>query len=132
MPPISVLVVDTNPSLLRVLTDFLQEHSQNAVVVVGTARGATEALAQAQALLPQVILLDLQVPGLPCLEMIPRLRGMVPKAGIIALSLLDAKVYKEAALAAGADEFVGKATLGTDLLVAIRRVARSIGPKESP
>ena len=89
-------------------------------------------MAQAQALLPQVILLDLQVPGLPCLEMIPRLRGMVPKAGIIALSLMDAKVYKEAALAAGADEFVGKATLGTDLLVAIRRVARSVGPKESP
>jgi len=62
------------------------------------------------------------MPGLPGLKAIPLLRGALPNLGIIALTLMEPNGYRQAALAAGADEFVSKATLATDLHPAIRRV----------
>jgi len=120
---ISVLLVDDNPTFLRIAARFLQ--SQEGVVVVGTASGGKESLVKAKELQPQVILLDLAMPDLPGLEAIPRLRDMLPEAGIIALTLLDTKGYRQAALAAGADDFIPKVALNTDLLPAIRRVAQT-------
>lgn len=47
--------------------------------------------------------------------------------GIIALTLLEADSYRQAALAAGADDFVEKSTLSTALVPAMRQVARAKG-----
>jgi CheY-like chemotaxis protein len=69
-----------------------------------------------------VILIGLDMPGL---EILPRLRNMLPDAGIIALTLLNDNAYRQAALAAGADDVVRKAELTTELLPAIRRVTRA-------
>jgi DNA-binding NarL/FixJ family response regulator len=77
--------------------------------------GTWEALAQARDLQPQVILIGLDKPGL---ETISRLRKVLPGVGIIALTLLEGKDYRQAALAAGADDLVCKAELITDLLPA--------------
>ena len=129
MSPISVLLVDDNPTLLRVATRFLEKHDE--VVLVGTAVGGVGALARAQELRPDVILLDLAMPDLPGLEVIPRLREAVPEMRIIALTMLDTEQYRTAALATGADEFVPKADLSTDLLPAIRRVVGVGGPGQS-
>ena len=123
MNPISVLIADDNPTFLRIVTRFLEEQSRKTVSVVATARGGEEALAQAEALRPQVVLIDLNMPGLSGLEAIPRLRRALPDAGIIAVTLLDTDAYRQAALAAGADDFVSKITLNAELLPAIRRVA---------
>ena len=124
MPPISLLLVDDNPRFLQVLTRVLHVRFSDEVVIVGTAGGGMEALVQAQNLRPQVILLDLVMPGLGGLSAIPRLRSMMPDVGIIVLTVLDAKGYREAALAAGADDFVGKASLYTDLFPAIQRLTQ--------
>jgi DNA-binding NarL/FixJ family response regulator len=124
MDPVSVLLVDDNPTFLRIATRFLQEHYRDEVVVVGTAGGGQEALIKARDLRPQVILLDLAMPDLPGLEAIPRLRAALPEMGIIALTVHNSNGYRQAALAAGADEFVSKANLSTDLLPAIRRVMK--------
>jgi DNA-binding NarL/FixJ family response regulator len=125
-PEIRVLLVDDHEAFLRVATEFLKRHNElNKLAVVGVARGGEEALTLAQDLRPQVILIDLNMPGLNGLETIPRLRAMLPEAGIIALTLLDPKVYRQAALAAGADDFVPKGNLSTDLLPAIRQVVGS-------
>ena len=123
MNPISVLIADDNPTFLRIVTRFLEEQSRKTVSVVATAHGGEEALIQAEALRPQVVLIDLNMPGLSGLEAIPRLRRALPDAGIIAVTLLDTDGYRQAALAAGADDFVSKMTLNTELLPAIRRVA---------
>ena len=58
------------------------------------------------------------------LETISRLRNILPGVGIIALTLLKGNAYRQAAMAAGADELVRKAELITDLLPGIRRVAQ--------
>jgi DNA-binding NarL/FixJ family response regulator len=107
---------------LRIATRFLQEHDD--VVVVGTAGGGEEALTLAQDLQPDIVLMDLAMPGLSGLATIPLLQVMLPEVGIIALTVLDTNGYRQAALAAGADDFVPKANLDTDLLSAIRRVAQ--------
>jgi two-component system response regulator NreC len=127
---VCVLLVDDHEPFLRAAADFLQRHHELAVV--GVLRGGEEALAQAQDLRPHVILIDLNMPGLNGLETISRLRVMLPEVGIIALTLLDPNAYRQAALAAGADDFVSKANLTSDLLPAIRRVARALLPGKEP
>jgi DNA-binding NarL/FixJ family response regulator len=129
MKPISVLLVDDNPSFLRIATRFLEQHDD--VVVVGAAGGGEEALALAQDLEPDIVLVDLAMPGLSGLETIPHLRAMLPEVGIIALTMLDTNSYRQAALEADANDFVPKASLDTDLLPAIRRVAQADPSKES-
>jgi len=92
---------------------------------MGTASGSEETLAQAQALQPQVVLLDLldlRTPGLTGLDTISRLRSMLPEVTIIVLTLLDTETYRRAVLAAGADDIVSKARVSADLLPAIRRL----------
>ena len=83
----------------------------------------------AQDLEPDVALIDLSMPDLPGLELIPLLRAALPKIGIIALTLMDTEDYRKAALAAGADDFVSKDTMNIDLLPAIQKVIHSDGTK---
>jgi len=123
MQPISILLVDDNPVFLRIATHFLQQQAE--VVIVGVASRGEEALGQIQDLRPQVVLLDLSLPGLSGLEVIPLLRIKLPKVKIIALTLMDADGYRQAALAAGADDFVSKTTLNIHLLPAIRRAVQT-------
>ena len=123
MKPISVLLVDDNPAFLRIATRFLQQHDD--VAVVGAAGGGEEALALTQDLQPDIVVIDLAMPGLSGLETIPRLWAVLPGVSIIALTVLDTNSYREAALAAGANDFVAKVSLNTDLLPAIRRVAQA-------
>ena len=56
----------------------------------------------------------------------------MPEVGIIALTVLSTNGYREAAISAGADDFVPKANLNTDLLPAIRRVACAHKSKGQP
>jgi DNA-binding response OmpR family regulator len=58
-----------------------------------------------------------------------RLRNVLPDVGIIALAMLKGNAYRQAALAAGADDVVRKAALTTDLLPAIRRVTQAKRPR---
>lgn len=118
MKPISVMLVDDNPTFLRVATRFLEAHDE--VAIVGTAGGGKQALIEAQKLRPQVILLDLTMPDLMGLEAIPRLRSILPDVGIITLTLFDTDSYRQAAFAAGADDFISKRTMDNDLLPAIQ------------
>jgi DNA-binding NarL/FixJ family response regulator len=118
MEAVKILLVDDNPTFLRIAARFLA--SQDWIEVLGNARDGDEALALAPSLQPDVILLDLNMPGLGGLETIPGLRRLVPDARIIALSLLDTDGYRQAALDAGADSFVAKSSMNEDLIPVIR------------
>ena len=126
---ISVLLIDDSVTFLHATTQFLEAHE--GIVVAGTADNGNDALKQAEKLRPQVILSDLAMPGLPGLQTIPKLREILPEAGIIALTVMNTNSFRQAALAAGADDFAPKATLTTDLLPAIQRVMRASGLRKS-
>ncbi len=129
MKPVTVLLVDDNSIFLRTLTRFLEEEGRDEVVVIGVAGSGEEALTQARDLRPQAILLDLRMPGMSGLEALPLLRKALPETAIIVLSIMDPDAYRGPALAAGADDFVCKAALDTDLLPAIRRLKKCHVPK---
>ena len=130
MEPVRVLLVDDNLTFLRIAARFL-EHELDRVTVVGTATGGDEALAKAGCLLPEVVLLDLMMPGMNGLEVIPRLKAILPGVCIVALTLLDTSSYRSAALSAGADAFIAKTAMSTDLLPVIQQLigARQTGQK---
>ncbi len=123
MDPISILLVDDNPTFLKIAARFLQTHHE--IIVLGTAEDGSEAVDQARKLHPNVVILDLGMPGMNGLDTIPRLRECIPELSIIALTLLDTDSYRKAALDAGADEFVPKANMNTELLPTILRVVEN-------
>jgi DNA-binding NarL/FixJ family response regulator len=123
MNAVSVLLVSDNSPFLCIATRFLQQN--NGMTVVGTAGGGEEALVQARELQPQVIVLDLAMSALSGLETIPLLRTALPEAGIIVVTLLDTSSYRAAALTAGADVFVSKTKVNTELLRAIRQLTQT-------
>ena len=120
--PINVMLVDDETTFLRIETLFLENHFRNEVNVVGTAGGGEECLAKTQLLVPDVILMDLNMPGLSGLQTIPLLRIMFPEIRIIALTLDDAESSRRAVLAVGGSDLVSKAAMSTDLMPAIRKV----------
>jgi DNA-binding NarL/FixJ family response regulator len=130
MSRISVLLIDDNPVFLSIATQFLQAHDD--LMVIGAVTGGEEALLQAQGLRPDVVLVDLAMPDLPGLEIIPRLRSVLPEAGVIALTTYDDDAYRRAALDAGANEFVSKTDMGSELLPAIRLTAGAGRTGEKP
>ena len=96
------------------------------IVVVGAVSEGDEALAQVRNLEPDVVLIDIAMPNLSGgLQFIPRLRAALPGVGIIALTLIGTDGYRQALLEAGVDDFVPKAAMGSDLLLAIRRIGRA-------
>jgi DNA-binding NarL/FixJ family response regulator len=116
---ISVLVVDDNAFFLKATADFLVRHQE---LVVGTVCGRENVIAQAQSVKAHVILVGLNGIGL---EMITHLRQALPSIGIIALTLAEGDAYRQAVVAAGADDIVCKAELVIDLLPAIWRVMQA-------
>ena len=126
MKPIRLLLVDDNPTFLDMLDEFLQEKED--LLIVGTARESESAITQTQLLQPDVILLDIRMPGMNGLEAIPRLREALPGVGIVILTIYDLAPYRKAALAAGANEFVSKQDIFTRIVPSIRKVVQNDCP----
>jgi DNA-binding NarL/FixJ family response regulator len=121
---VSVLLVDDNATFRNLAARFLA--TLPGVELAGTATGGEDGLRCAQELHPDLIVVDLHLRDAHGLEVIPRLRALMPTVGIIALSLLDPQGFRQVTLQAGADEFVDKTTMVSDLLPAIQKVTRHL------
>ncbi len=119
---IGILMVDDEPTFLRIAQLFLETYHGQEVEILGTARSGEEALSKAQLLAPQVVLIDLNMPGLSGLQTIPLIRIMFPEMRIIALTLNDDERSRRAVLAAGGNDLVSKTRMSTELMPAIRRI----------
>jgi DNA-binding NarL/FixJ family response regulator len=122
--PISILLVDENPTFLQILARFFNDKYHEEFTVIGTVANFDEALAQAQVARPNTIVHDLGLPGFTGIPSISRLREKLPTIGIIALTLLDSPTHREVALRAGADDLIYKGRLVSELPPAIRRLAK--------
>ncbi len=126
MQPVSVLLIDSNPVFLRIAVGLLQDYYYNELVILGTSNGGEDALTQARTLQPDVLLLGTGLNSMRCLQIIPQVRAALPQVKIIVLGFLEAKGYRQVAIAAGADEFVLKIAINIELLATIRRVRCSM------
>lgn len=118
--PIRVLIVDDHSVVRQGLRAFLR--LQDGIDVVGEAGGAAEAVAEAAASLPDVVLLDLVMPSGNGIGAIRGLLDAVPNARVVVLTSFadDAQIF--AAMAAGAAGYLLKDIDPQALAVAIRDV----------
>jgi len=105
------------------MSSLLEVH--DGIDVTGEAADGEEALARAAELTPDVILLDLSMPGRTGLDALPSIRAVAPAAAVIAFSGLDESVVGDAARAAGAALFLQKGARPDEILAAIAAVHRS-------
>jgi DNA-binding NarL/FixJ family response regulator len=118
---VSVLLVD-DQELMRMAFRMVIE-SQPDLRVAGEAATGLEAIAQVQALQPDVLLMDVRMPDLDGVEATRRIVGSGNGARVIILTTFDLDEYVYAALRAGASGFLLKDAQPADLLAAIRVVA---------
>jgi two-component system, NarL family, response regulator NreC len=120
MTPIRLLVADDHAVLragLRMLLDV-----QHDITVVGEAGEGAEVLKKARELQPDVVLMDLTMPGPPSGDVIREVLRACPKTRVLVLTMHDDPSYLASALAAGAAGYVVKKVADSELLSAIRAV----------
>lgn len=119
---IKVLIVDDHAVVRQGLRLLLE--AQPGISVVGEAADGAMGVQQAQVLAPDVILMDLLMPGMDGVEAIRRLQALKAKGHVLVLtSSLEDHLVKQA-LQAGARGYILKASRSSELIQAIERVAR--------
>lgn len=119
---ISVLLVDDHPVVIEGLRKLLT--TAGDIVVIGEAHDASSALEQARNLKPDVILLDLRMPGANGVQATRRLREQEVASAVIILTSYGDQAYVRQALEAGADGYLLKTTPSEELIAAIRSTLR--------
>ena len=122
---IRVLLIDDQAVVRRALRGRF--HLEPDLQVVGEASSGSEALAQAQALSPDVVLMDVAMPGMDGIEATATLHRAVPQSAVVILSIASDAQTRARAQAAGAAAFVEKRGATEMLLAAIRQAAGQAG-----
>ena len=115
-----ILVVDDHPIVRAGVVRLLASDGRFTVSEAATSR---DALAMFRSSRPDLVILDLNLPGLGGLEMIRRLRHDDETARILVLSMHDDAIHVVRALEAGAAGYLSKDTPPAEILVAINRIA---------
>ena len=120
MSPITVLCVDDHPVLREGIAAMLA--NQPDIVLAGEASTGREAIQRYRALLPGVVLMDLQMPDMSGIDAIVAIRKDYPTARIVVLTAYkgDAQILR--ALSAGAAGYLLKSTMRKELVETIRSV----------
>lgn len=122
--PVRVLVVDDQRLMRDGLASLLS--IQDGIAVVGDATNGEEAIAQALALTPDVILMDVRMPVMDGVTATAQIRQKFPTCQVIMLTTFDDEEYIVKALTAGASGYLLKNIPVTDLAQAIHLVQRGI------
>lgn len=120
MTPIRLLIADDHAVLRAGLRMLLEV--QRDMAVAGEAGDGVEVLQKARELQPDVVLLDLSMPGPHSGDVIRQVLRASPKTRVLVLTMHDDPAYLASAMAAGAAGYVVKKVADSELLSAIRAV----------
>jgi PAS domain S-box-containing protein len=118
----TILIVDDHLSSREILRDLLKDHYAHLAL----AKDGEEALAKAVELMPDLILLDVMLPGLDGFEVCARLRTdpYLAEVPIIMITALDDRATRQRGLEAGVDDFISKPFDTVELLARIKTITR--------
>lgn len=117
-----ILLVDDHAILREGLRALLGYYDD--VEVVGEAQDGAEAVVRVGELLPDIVLMDIAMPGMNGLDATQQIRQRYAQTRVLILTQHEDPQYVLPSLQAGASGFVSKRALGTDLITAMRVVAR--------
>jgi DNA-binding NarL/FixJ family response regulator len=118
---ITILLVDDRPSVLSGLCIWLANEPD--LEVVGETRDAATAVALAAELRPDIVLMDVGMPGMDGVAATAALQDQSPRTVVVILSIHDDQHTRQRARAAGAVAFVPKHRMTEELLPALRMAA---------
>lgn len=119
---IRLMIADDHTIVRQGLRRLLED--EDGMEVIGEAVDGRDAVAKALDLLPDIIIMDLSMPGLHGLEATRQIVKRLPKAKVLILSMHKNDAYVQQALQAGASGYILKDSASEEVLVAIRSVSR--------
>jgi DNA-binding NarL/FixJ family response regulator len=114
----TVVLVDDHPIVRQGMRAVIE--SQLDIEVVGEASNGAEAVRVCVETEPDVVLMDIQMPGLSGIEAIPRVRAASPTTSVLVLTMYDDDAMVFEAIAAGAGGYLLKGSDGSDIIAAIQ------------
>ena len=117
--PLRILMADDHYIVCRGLKRLLADHFETATF--GEAADARELLALCRTDDWSVVLVDINMPGLSGLDVLPELKERLPKIPVLIMSALPEEEFALRALKSGAAGYIDKRTLATEIVVAITR-----------
>ena len=120
--PVSILVVDDHGLVRDGVSAMLSR--EQGFRLVGTAEDADEAITKSVQLKPDVVLMDISMPGMSCFDAIETIRTRLPKTKFIIVTAYEHDEYLEQALRVKADGFLTKNEGMAALAEAVRNVMR--------
>jgi DNA-binding NarL/FixJ family response regulator len=119
--PISVILVDDQPLLRKGFRMVLEE--EEGIAVVGEASDGAAALELAGRCHPDVVVMDIRMPGMDGIEATRKIIAAKPRSRILILTTFDLDEYAFGALRLGASGFILKDVLPSEFVKAVRSVA---------
>ena len=120
MRPIRVFVADDHGLVLQALHLALEPHPE--IEIVGEAKSGSEVLPRVAETNPDLVLLDIRMPGLDGLQVLDRLQKLCPEIKVVMLSGVDEPELATEALGRGAKAFLGKGIDPADVAPVLRQV----------
>ena len=121
-PPIRVVVVEDEPKILRSQLNLLRGFDE--IDVVGQASSGTDAVDRIRALEPDVVLLDLGLPGIDGIEVTRQVKREVPSTEVLIFTIFDDEEKVLGAIRAGASGYLLKGMEAGRIVEAIQEVHR--------
>jgi two-component system response regulator NreC len=118
---LNVLLVEDHAIVRQGIVALLAEEPD--ITVVGETGDGSQALVLVEALRPNIVLMDLSLPGMGGIEAIRQVRERFPDVRVVVLSMHESEEYVFRALRAGASAYVVKQSTSTELVLALRAVA---------
>lgn len=116
----SVLIVDDNPILRRSIRKLVERNLEYEIS--GEAENGLVAVQKVEALRPDIVILDLEMPVMDGLQAAKKIKLLAPKTKIVLLTIHDSEQLRDSAVGYGVDEVIPKSG-GTNRLITLLRDA---------